>query len=47
MKTTIYVWSDGTWCCPEELDDFLLNDYVKVTCEVGDEEEASRVYATI
>ena len=48
-KITILVWADGTWCYEDQLQEFshLSDDYSRVRCDEGSEEEAAQVFNRI
>jgi len=45
-KSELYVWPDGTWCYVDEINEFghMSDDYAKVICDIGLEEEAVQAF---
>lgn len=45
-KVRIYVWSDGTWCMVEDIEDYnyMSDDYISMRVNIDSIEEAVDAY---
>ena len=48
-EVIILVWPDGEWCYEEDIEDYAWksDDYGRVTCNAGNEEDAVAAFNSI